>query len=130
MMKKYIQHNQENVSFIYLLQPKKSGGEIMEQKIVSLNEEEIERLNSRRKWVRQHFTPESEYKYEILEEKLNLLDTIIKSDWISKDETVKLQSLGVTFGDCLAQKMDLKWMSVEDDYGKDPSLILEGTSIV
>jgi hypothetical protein len=102
----------------------------MERKIETLSREEIDRLNSQRKWVREHFTPETEYKYESLEEKLNLLDTIIKSNWISKDETVKLQSLGVTFGDCLAQKMDLKWMSVSDEYGKDPSLILEGTSIV
>ncbi len=102
----------------------------MEQKILKLKEDDIKRIESQRKWVRGHFTPESEHKYEILDEKLRLLNTIIESNWISKDETVKLQCLGITLGDCFIQKMNLKWIMVEDKYGIDPALNLEDTSII
>jgi Domain of unknown function (DUF3806) len=59
-----------------------------------------------------------------------LLDTILRSNWIEVGETWKLQSLGITFGDALAQKMGLVWVSVEDAQGRDPALRDEGTSIV
>jgi hypothetical protein len=36
----------------------------------------------------------------------------------------------VTFGDALAQKLGLRWVAVEDDVGRDPALVLEGTSIL
>ncbi|HTO63278.1 MAG TPA: DUF3806 domain-containing protein [Bradyrhizobium sp.] len=64
------------------------------------------------------------------EGKLRLLDTIVRSDWIARDETWKLQSLGVTFGDALVQKLGLPWVTVEDEYGSGPALHDEGTTIV
>jgi NAD-dependent SIR2 family protein deacetylase len=54
----------------------------------------------------------------------------LKNKWIEPSEIVKLQCLGVTFGDALAQKLGLKWVAVEDEYGRDPALIVEGTSII
>ena len=102
----------------------------MDQIIEEFNSDDLARVEAQRKWVREHYTPDTEHKYQTLEGKLKLLDTIITSNWINPEETVKLQSLGITFGDALAQHMDLKWMSVEDEYGRDPALIFEGTSIV
>ncbi len=102
----------------------------MSQIIEELNNDELARVKAQRKWVREHYTPESEYKYETLDGKLKLLDTIISSNWINVNETVKLQSLGITFGDALAQHLNMKWMAVEDELGRDPALIFEGTSIV
>lgn len=54
--------------------------------------------------------------------KLVLIDTILKSGWVRPDETWKLQSLGVAFGDALVQYMRMDWVVVEDDYGRDPAL--------
>jgi hypothetical protein len=102
----------------------------MEQKVEEFSQEDTARVEAQRKWVREHYPPESEAKYQSLEGKLVLLDTILKNKWIEPEETVKLQSLGITFGDALAQKLGLKWVSVEDEYGRDPALIAEGTSII
>jgi hypothetical protein len=68
--------------------------------------------------------------YDTLEGKLRLLDTILKENWIEPNETWKLQSLGITFGDALAQKMELFWVAVEDEHGRDPALHDKGTTIV
>ena len=102
----------------------------MEQKIEPFNSDDISRVEAQRKWVREHYEPEAEHKYETIDGKLNLLDTIIRNKWIEPSETLKLQCLGITLGDALVQRLDLKWMSVEDEYGRDPALIMEGTSIV
>lgn len=102
----------------------------MEQKVEDLSQDDIARVEAQRKWVREHYPPESESKYQSLEGKLVLLDTILKNKWINSNETVKLQCLGITFGDALAQKLGLKWVAVEDEYGRDPALIVEGTSII
>lgn len=64
-----------------------------DQKIEELNSDEIERLESQRNWVREHYTPETEHKYKTIEGKLNLLDTIINRKWIEPTETYKLQCL-------------------------------------
>jgi len=101
----------------------------MKQKVEELSQEDITRVEAQRKWVRGHYPTESEHKYQSLEGKLALLDTILRNKWIEPHETVKLQCLGITFGDALAQKLGLKWVAVEDEHGRDPALIVEGTSI-
>jgi hypothetical protein len=65
-----------------------------------------------------------------LEGKIELLETILGASWINPDETWKLQSLGVTFGDALAQKLALHWITVEDEHGNDPALHDPGTTII
>lgn len=102
----------------------------MTQKIESLLPEDVTRLEAQRKWVREHYPPESENRYQTLEGKLALLDTILKNKWIEPHETLKLQCLGIAFGDALVQKLKLKWIAVEDINGRDPALVVEGTSII
>jgi Domain of unknown function (DUF3806) len=101
----------------------------MEQRISNLSDEEAARLEAQRKWVREHYEPEAQQKYETVEGKLELIDAIVANGWIEPHETVKLQSLGVAFGDALAQELDLRWVTIEDEYGRDPALVLDGTSI-
>jgi hypothetical protein len=102
----------------------------MEQKIEALSDQDLHRVERQRTWVRGHFSPEARHQYETIEGKLRLLDTIIRSGWIAPTETWKLQSLGITFGDAVAQKMGLSWVAVEDEYGRDPALHDHGTTIV
>jgi Domain of unknown function (DUF3806) len=102
----------------------------MEQRIESLVGSEAIDVFEKRRWVKEHYEPEAKYQYETLEGKLRLLDAILKGNWIDPSDTLKLQCLGITFGDALAQKLGLKWVTVEDEYGRDPALILEGTSII
>jgi len=95
-----------------------------------LSDEDVARLDAQRRWVREHFTPESEHKYDVLEEKLRLLDTILNAGWVEPTETVKLQCLGVTLGDAFVQGAGLSWVMVEDEHGRDPALALHGTSLM
>ena len=55
---------------------------------------------------------------------------IIKSDWIQKNETYKLQCLGISLGDIIVQDLKFRWIEVEDNYGIDPAIKLENTSII
>jgi hypothetical protein len=102
----------------------------MPQHIEPLSGSEADDVTAKRQWVRDHFEPEARHKYEVLDEKLRLLDTILKNNWVEPSETLKLQCLGITFGDALAQELGLKWVTVEDEYGRDPALVVEGTSII
>lgn len=95
-----------------------------------LSDQDTARLAAQRRWVQGHFTPESQHKYEVLEEKLRLVDTILKAGWIEPSETLKLQCLGVTLGDAFVQGAGLTWVMVEDETGRDPALAVEGTSLL
>ncbi len=101
----------------------------MNQRFERLNSEDIADLEAKRNWVRDHYDEAARHKYDSLEGKLRLLDAILRNKWIAPDETLKLQCLGVAFGDALAQKLGLKWVAIEDDNGRDPALTLEGTSV-
>jgi hypothetical protein len=100
------------------------------QQIHSLIEEDANDVEAKRDWVRNHFEPNAQHKYETLEGKLRLLDTILSNDWIKPTETLKLQCLGITFGDALAQKLGMHWVVVEDEYGRDPALSFENSSVL
>ncbi len=102
----------------------------MEQIIRELSNNMIARIQSQRDWVQNHYTQDSIDKYDTVDGKLNLLDIIIKSNWIRKEETMKLQSLGITLGDTIVQDMNFKWIEIEDDFGIDPAIKLENTSII
>ena len=102
----------------------------MTQKIIAMAPDDAAHVEKQRTWVRDHYDANARHHYETIEGKLRLLDTIVRSDWIARDETWKLQSLGVTFGDALAQELGLSWVTVEDEYGSDPALHEEGTTLV
>jgi hypothetical protein len=88
-----------------------------------------QRIENQRNWVKGHFTEDSINKYDTIEGKLYLLQGILDNEFYSKNQTMELQSLGIAFGDALAQKLKLEWMEVEDEYGIDPALVHIDTSI-
>jgi hypothetical protein len=94
----------------------------MTQKIMAMSPDDAAHVEKQRTWVRDHYDANARDHYQTVEGKLRLLDTIVCSDWIARDETWKLQSLGVTCGDALAQELGLSWVTVEDEYGSDPAL--------
>jgi Domain of unknown function (DUF3806) len=94
----------------------------MEQKIQPLSADDSARLEKQRAWVRDRYGPGARHQYDSLEGKLRLLEAILDENWIGATETWKLQSLGITFGDALAEKMGLVWVAVEDEHGRDPAL--------
>ncbi len=102
----------------------------MKQQIEPLTGLDAKDVFEKRRWVKEHYEPEAQHIYDTLEGKLELLDTILKNNWIDRSDTLKLQCLGIAFGDALAQCLGLTWVTVVDEYGRDPALIVEGTSIM
>jgi hypothetical protein len=100
------------------------------QKIEALAPADVEYVERQRTWVRDHYEPDARHQYDTVEGKLQLLDTIIRSDWIEPSETWKLQSLGIALGDAIAQQTGLCWVAVEDQHGRDPALRYQNTSLV
>ena len=101
----------------------------MEPRILPLSGAEADDVAARRRWLLGHYAPGSEGQYDTLAGKLSLVDTILRNGWIEPCETVKLQCLGVAFGDALCQDLGMHWVLVEDEHGRDPALTVEGTSI-
>jgi len=102
----------------------------MPQEFHCLSDDDTANLEAMRRWVREHYEPEAEHKYQTLEGKIALLDTIISNHWIKPDEKLKLQCLGITFGDALAQRLGFEWRMVEDEDGRGTALVQTGTTIV
>lgn len=102
----------------------------MEQKVAKPAPDDLARIEAQRDWVRAHYDAEAQHKYETVAGKLFLLQAIVDAGWIEKSETVKLQCLGVALGDALAQELGMEWVTVEDEYGRDPALRLPGTTVL
>lgn len=102
----------------------------MDQRITKPTDSELAQIEAQRSWVRDHYDVAARSKYDVLEGKLNLLQVILDSGWIEPTETVKLQSLGITLGDALAQELGLEWVTVEDEYGQSAALRVPGTTVI
>lgn len=78
----------------------------MEQKIEELNNEDAKWLHKNREWLIGHFdNPEGYSTVSLkLKLKLKLIDTVLKNNWVKKEETEKLHALGIAFGDAVRQK--------------------------
>ena len=101
----------------------------MNKRVLPLDGELAADVQAKRAWVLGHYERDAEASYSSVEGKLVLLDTILSNGWVAPSETVKLQALGVTFGDALVQELGLKWVAIDDEYGCDAALVLEGTSV-
>lgn len=97
----------------------------MEQEIEELSGDDQARLDKHRQWLLGHYEKDPEGSYVGYAAKLVLVDIILESRWVLPGETWKLQSLGVALGDALAEYLELRWMAVEDEYGRTPALIGE-----
>lgn len=123
----YLAHHSKGTAL--KAQPLNSNVMPMKQTIRPLSPEEAARLEAQRKWVREHYETNPDASYGSVAGKLAVVNTILVSGWIEPNETVKLQSLGVAFGDALAQELELIWVTIQDEYGIDPALICEGTNV-
>ena len=59
---------------------------------------------------------------------LQILQKIVDASALSASQTWELQSLGIVLGDVFASQHGLRWVMVEDEYGRDPALRFQNTS--
>jgi hypothetical protein len=60
---------------------------------------------------------------------LPILQDLIDDGVFTKSQTYELQSLGVAFGDVLANELPLRWVMVTDEFGTDPTLRFKQTTL-
>ena len=61
----------------------------MKQVIESPTAEDAAAVEAKRKWVREHYEPHAQHKYDTVEGKLTLVDAILRNGWVSPAETLK-----------------------------------------
>jgi hypothetical protein len=94
----------------------------MQQKIESPSTQDLMQLEYQRDWVKGHYAGDDPDFYALPAGKLDLIAAILQAGFIAPEETWKLQSLGVVLGDAMAQELGFDWVTVEDEYGRDPAL--------
>ena len=101
-----------------------------EQTISALNQDDLKRLNGQRAVVTRYLTEKSRLSFETAPGKLGTLRALLDAEIFKPDQTYELQSMGVVFGDVLVQDMGFSWVMIEDEYGRDPAIKYQDTSII
>lgn len=94
------------------------------QQLSPLDALDSERLDEQRTWVGGHLADDSRKSFADVATKLAVIQTVLDNGWVTADQTWHLQALGVVFGDILAELLSVPWVVVEDEYGRDPALLL------
>jgi hypothetical protein len=63
-------------------------------------------------------------------EDLRILQRLIDLEVLKPDQTFELQALGVALGDVMAEQFGMKWVAVQDEYGRSRGLRLGETQVV
>jgi len=102
------------------------------QRIEALNSEDSQRLLNQRGVIERYLGDgESNHqKYQTAAGKLGLLRALLDADVFSPSQTYELQCLGIVFGDALVQECGVEWRAVEDQFGRDPCVVIPGTTLV
>lgn len=62
--------------------------------------------------------------------KLGAIRAVLSAGLFKPSQAYELQSLGVVLGDVFVQDMGFRWVFLEDEYGRDPAVRYQNTSIV
>lgn len=62
--------------------------------------------------------------------KLGLVRALLAAGVFRPDQTYELQCMGIVLGDAFVQELGMRWVTVEDEHGRDPALQLPGTSVL
>ena len=103
----------------------------MEQRVTDLTADDAARLAEQRAVCEAYIADEgSRANYATAAGKLGLVRALLAHDVFRPDQTYQLQCLGVVLGDAFVQEMGMRWVAVEDEYGRDPAIQLPGTSVL
>ena len=106
------------------------GWAIAEQSILALTDDDDKRLDDQRAVVTRYLTDESRPNFATAPGKLGTLRALLEAEVFEPDQTYELQSMGIVFGDVFVQDMGFSWIMVEDEYGRDPAIRYQETSII
>lgn len=102
----------------------------MEEKISSPSSDDNERLRAHRAVVEGFLDESSVAKLATAAGKLGAIRALLDAKVFRAEQTYELQSLGAVLGDAFVQELGMEWITVEDEYGRDPAVRVPGTSII
>jgi hypothetical protein len=95
-----------------------------------LTEQESAFLESQRNLVRDKLrTKYGVYSLPSIKADLPVLQQLLNDRVFSPEQEHEWSSVGVVFGDIVANELGLRWVAHCDEYGAEPALNLDGTSI-
>jgi hypothetical protein len=100
------------------------------QLVSPLDAVDSDRLDAQRTWVGGHLADDSRKSFADVATKLAVIQTVLDNGWATAEQTWNLQALGVVFGDILAELLEIPWVMVEDEYGRDPALLLRAGPVL
>jgi hypothetical protein len=99
--------------------------------VTPVSDADRERLIKQRAVVERYLADaQARRKYQTANGKLGTIRALLQQNVFKPDETIKLQCLGVVLGDAFVQALEMEWVMVEDETGRNPALRLPGTSVV
>jgi hypothetical protein len=98
--------------------------------VSALTSADEDRLQKQRELVRSYLDDASIPKFATKAGKLGTIRALLAANTFKPTQTYELQSLGVVFGDAVAEETRMKWVRVEDSDGRDPALEVPGTSLI
>lgn len=112
-------------------QPDKKVANQPEQKITALSDADQKRLRDQRAVVEKYLgNDDSKEKYKTAAGKLDTIRAILQGDIFKRDQKYELQCLGIVLGDVFVQDLEMEWIMVEDEYGRDPAVRLPNTTMI
>lgn len=93
------------------------------QTVLELSETDLKSLARQRATIERFLADQqSKQNYQSVAGKLGLIRSLLLADKFKPEQTYELQCLGVVLGDALVQEMKMKWVLVEDQFGRDPAV--------
>jgi hypothetical protein len=93
------------------------------QKITPLSREDQERLEDQRSVIERYLGDESaKEKYQKAAGKLGRIRALPDVSVFKPHQTHELQCLGMVLGDAFVEELEMEWVMVEDDSGRDPAV--------
>ncbi|MFD1156423.1 DUF3806 domain-containing protein [Roseovarius aestuarii] len=102
----------------------------MKQTVSTPSNLDLERLEEQRAVVVRFVSADSLSNYQTVAGKLGTLRALLDASVFAPDQTYELQCMGIVFGDAFVQQHGFEWVSVEDEYGRDPALRFPRTSVL
>ena len=91
---------------------------------------DLDRIESQVRVVSQTYERRFGEEFPSGTKRIAALQRMLNEKVFRKDETYKLQSMGVALGQILAEAGSLQWVTVSDEYGDDPALRYRRTSVL
>jgi hypothetical protein len=102
---------------------------VPEPKFSELSKDEAARLEQQRTVVAAAAKRSGTASLTGTKSDLPVLQRLIDNKVFKKSQTYELQCLGVALGDVLTSEFPLRWTMVTDEYGIDPTLRFDKTSV-